>query len=54
LDVWEPSRCVPVYAALLSALRAINPPIVDAKHLEASIIDKLCRLDPALAVRLGV
>jgi len=54
LDAWEPSRCVRVYAALLSALRAINPPIVDAKHRETSIIDKLCRLDPVLAVRLGV
>jgi type VI secretion system protein VasJ len=54
LEAWEPSRCVTVYAALLSAIRATKPPIVDASQREAFIIDKLCRLDPALAVRLGV
>ena len=54
LDTWDPEMCVSVYAALLTALRAIKPPIVDAGPRESFIIEKICRLDPALAVRMGI
>ena len=54
LDSWDPEICVSVYASLLTALRATKPPIVDAGHREAVIIEKICRLDPALAVRMGI
>ncbi len=54
LETWDPELCVSVYAALLSSLRATNPPFVDAEHREAVIIEKICRLDPALAVRMGL
>jgi type VI secretion system protein VasJ len=54
LETWDPELCVSVYAALLSSLRATNPPIVDADTREAVIIEKICRLDPALAVRMGL
>ncbi len=54
LETWDPELCVSVYSSLLSSLRAANPPIVDAEHREAFIIEKICRLDPALAVRMGL
>jgi type VI secretion system protein VasJ len=54
LETWDPELCVSVYASLLNALRSTKPPIVDANRREAFIIEKICRLDPALAVRLGI
>ncbi|MEO7094232.1 MAG: type VI secretion system domain-containing protein, partial [Polyangiales bacterium] len=57
LDSWEPALSVPLYANLLTCLRAgrgegeFPPPEMQAR--EAFLFDKLCRLDPAAALKLA-
>jgi type VI secretion system protein VasJ len=56
LEAWEPSLCAAVYASLLVAIRASlraksGPPDLAGK--EQLVFDKLCRLDPASAIKLS-
>lgn len=56
LEAWEPSACADVYALLLSSLRQLNR--VEEKNAEwvqreAQIFDKLCRLAPAVALKIA-
>jgi type VI secretion system protein VasJ len=56
LETWQPELCVAVYTTVLEALRASKPAAADKppRETEAGILEKICRLDPALAVRLGM
>ena len=55
LETWEPGLCVPLYSTLLGCLRhgrgndEVPPPDVLAR--ETYVFDKLCRLDPAAALK---
>lgn len=55
LETWEPALCVPVYSSLLACLRGGRTPEegVTPEQLsrETYLFDKLCRLDPAAAVK---
>jgi type VI secretion system protein VasJ len=57
LETWEPSLCGTLYAALLSAMRdgarakAASPEAAEATKREQAIFDKLCRVDPAAALK---
>jgi type VI secretion system protein VasJ len=54
LEAWEPSLCGTLYASLLSAMRdgaRAKPPAPEAAGKEQVIFDKLCRLDPAAALK---
>ena len=56
LETWQPELCVGVYTTVLEALRASKPAPADKpqRETEAGVLEKICRLDPALAVRLGM
>jgi type VI secretion system protein VasJ len=56
LETWQPELCVAVYTTVLEALRASKPAAADKpqRETEAGVLEKICRLDPALAVRLGM
>lgn len=60
LETWQPELCVDVYTTVLEALRASKPAAGSPgdrpppRETEAGILEKICRLDPALAVRLGM
>jgi type VI secretion system protein VasJ len=49
LEEWEPSLCAAVHAALVAAHRALGTSL-DTKELRP-LFDRLCRLDPAAALR---
>jgi len=54
LEAWEPALCASLYASLLSATRdgaRAKPPSPEAASKEQAIFDKLCRLDPAAALK---
>jgi type VI secretion system protein VasJ len=56
LEAWEPGLCASVYSLLLVAIRASlraknGPPDLAGK--EQIVFDKLCRLDPASAIKLS-
>jgi type VI secretion system protein VasJ len=55
LETWEPALCIPVYSSLLACLRGGRTPetSVAPEQLtrEEYLFDKLCRLDPAAAVK---
>ena len=55
LETWEPALCIPVYSSLLACLRGGRAPetSVAPEQLvrEEYLFDKLCRLDPAAAVK---
>ena len=57
LDTWEPALSVPLYANLLSCLRGgrgpDEMPAPETLAREAFLYDKLCRLDPAAALKLA-
>ncbi len=57
LETWEPALCVPVYTSLLTAIRAARHPedilTPEAMAKEATLFDRLCRLDPAAAIKLS-
>ncbi len=56
LEAWEPALCATVYASLVvairAALRAKSGP-ADLAGKEQIVFDKLCRLDPASAIKLS-
>jgi type VI secretion system protein VasJ len=54
LEEWEPALCASVYSSLLVSIRAVlgkggGPPDLAGK--EQFVFDKLCRLDPASAIK---
>jgi type VI secretion system protein VasJ len=49
LEVWEPRLCVTLYGSLLACLKALDA--FDDRGRE--LFDKLCKLDPAAAMRIG-
>jgi hypothetical protein len=55
LETWEPALCATLYAYLLAATREVSrargdsPDLVAKAHL---LFDKVCRLDPASAIKL--
>ncbi len=56
LETWEPATCATLYSYLLVAAREVSrakggPPDLVAK--EQYLFDKLCRLDPASAIKLS-
>jgi type VI secretion system protein VasJ len=51
LDTWEPDLSVAVYTALLSVLGGSKGP--EATSRQTHIFDRLCRLNPAAALRIG-
>jgi type VI secretion system protein VasJ len=56
LEAWEPALCASVYASLVVAIRTAlraktGPP--DLAGREQIVFDKLCRLDPASAIKLS-
>lgn len=53
LEVWEPSLCASLYGSLLSCLRVLRDPSIPEDAREQDLFDRLCRLDPAAAMRLG-
>jgi hypothetical protein len=56
LEAWEPSLCAAVYASLLVAIRAASRAknaSPDLTGKEQFAFDKLCRLDPASAIKLS-
>ncbi len=53
LEIWEPALCVTLYASLLRCLRALARPDGEEAPREKDLFDRLCRLDPAAAMRLG-
>lgn len=54
LETWDPALCVEVYVVMLSAIRTSNVRLVVEENTEAVIMEKLGRLDPTLAVRMGL
>lgn len=53
LESWEPAQCATLYASLLRCLRALAAPGAEDSSREKDLFDRLCRLDPAAAMRLG-
>jgi type VI secretion system protein VasJ len=56
LETWEPAACATLYAYLLTATREVSRAKGGSPDLEARgqiLFDKLCRLDPASAIRLS-
>jgi type VI secretion system protein VasJ len=56
LEIWEPALCATTYAYLLSATREVSRARGGAPDLVAKeqyLFDKLCRLDPAAAIKLS-
>jgi type VI secretion system protein VasJ len=56
LTSWQPGLCAEVYAALFGAYKGANTgPDVPAEQLvaQARAFEQLCRLDPAMALKLG-
>lgn len=53
LEVWEPGLCASLYGSLLSCLRVLRDPSSPEDAREQDLFDRLCRLDPAAAMRLG-
>lgn len=56
LETWEPALCATFYAHLLVATREVSRAKGGSPDLEAReqfLFDKLCRLDPASAIRLS-
>ncbi len=56
LEAWEPALCATLYSYLLTAIRDTmstqgSPP--DLAVRERSVFDKLCRLDPAAALKFA-
>jgi type VI secretion system protein VasJ len=54
LETWEPSLCATLYGALLSAVRdgaRGKAPSPEAAARDQAIFDKLCRVDPAGALK---
>jgi type VI secretion system protein VasJ len=56
LEIWEPATCATLYSYLLAATREVarakgGSPDLEAK--EQKLFDKLCRLDPASAIKLS-
>jgi type VI secretion system protein VasJ len=50
LESWEPGLCVTLYASLLGCFRALGG--VESSR-DQDLFDRLCRLDPASAMRLS-
>ena len=56
LETWEPALCATAYSYLLAATREVSRAKGGSPDLEAKeqfIFDKLCRLDPASAIKLS-
>lgn len=53
LETWEPSLCVVMYGSLLACIRALSDKSAESSNRERDLFDKLCRLDPAAAMRMG-
>ena len=53
LETWEPGLCVVLYGSLLSCIRSLGGENAESSTRERDLFDKLCRLDPAAAMRLG-
>ena len=56
LEAWEPALCAAVYASLVTAIRASGRGKSGPSELagkEQFAFDKLCRLDPASAIKLS-
>ena len=56
LETWEPAACATLYTYLFTATREVARAKGGSPDLEAreqSLFDKLCRLDPASAIRLS-
>ena len=56
LGSWQPGLCAEVYAALFAAYKGANTgPDVPAEQLaqQQKAFEQLCRLDPAMALKLG-
>ena len=54
LEIWEPGLCATLYSDLLLSLRsAPGEKSPEAIQKEAFVFDKLCRFDPAAAMRLS-
>jgi type VI secretion system protein VasJ len=56
LGSWQPRLCAEVYAALFAAYKGVNTgPDVPAEELgrQQRAFEQLCRLDPAMALKLG-
>jgi type VI secretion system protein VasJ len=51
LEVWEPRLCVTLYGSLLACFRALDGSGTEERARE--LFDKLCKLDPAAAMRMG-
>jgi type VI secretion system protein VasJ len=56
LEIWEPATCATLYSYLFTATREVvrakgGSPELEAK--EQQLFDKLCRLDPASAIKLS-
>ncbi len=52
LDIWEPKLAAQLYVALLSCRRAGGAPEGGSKHSDSEIFTRLCRIDPAAALKL--
>jgi type VI secretion system protein VasJ len=56
LEAWEPGLCATLYSSLLEATRAVSRAKGETPDLTAKadqLFDKLCRLDPASAIKLA-
>jgi type VI secretion system protein VasJ len=56
LETWEPAVCATLYSYLLTATREVTRAKGGSPDLEAKeqhLFDKLCRLDPASAIKLS-
>lgn len=53
LETWEPTLCASLYGSLLSCLRVLRDPSSTEDARERDLFDRMCRLDPAAAMRLG-
>jgi hypothetical protein len=56
LETWEPAVCATLYSYLLTATREVTRAKGGSPDLEAKeqhLFDKLCRLDPASAMKLS-
>ena len=56
LETWEPATCATLYSYLLVVARGVSRAKGGSPDLEAKeqyLFDKLCRLDPAAAIRLS-
>lgn len=53
LEVWDPSICSEVYTNLIAVLRNLPRMSLEQAALEASLFERLCRIDPRAAVHLA-